>query len=67
MKTGEEIRKQIKHNQELIDKALTPNHHVLNEVVYSLLKANEELRKECKHQFDENGLCIFCDQHKEEY
>lgn len=55
-----EIRRKIDKNNEEIELYLTPNHFILNNEVSRLLMENEQLRKQCKHEF-ENGYCIYCD------
>lgn len=57
--TQEEIKDKIDFNNQLIESLLKPDFFVLNQQVFSLLKENEALRLECKHEF-ENGVCKFC-------
>ena len=54
-----EIQIRIKKNNELIEHYLNPSQFVLNNEVRKLLKENEELQKQCPHQFVD-GYCVFC-------
>ena len=29
--------------------------------MFELLQENRKLQKECKHEFESNGYCIYCD------
>lgn len=60
-----QIRKQIDANNEAIAKALNPSQFILNNIVADLLEENTKLRKHCKHEFDEDGFCIWCDMMEE--
>ena len=55
-----DIRREIDKNNKDIELYLIPNHFILNNEVSKLLMKNEELRKQCKHEF-EHGYCIYCD------
>ena len=55
-----EIKKQIDHNNSLIESFLNPNVFTLNNTVAQLISENRELQKKCNHVFDENGYCIYC-------
>ena len=55
------IREKINENNLKIEELLAPSTFVLNKEIYELLKENEELRKQCVHEFDEMGVCIYCD------
>lgn len=54
-----EIKQKIDENNKLIESLLTPNKFTLNNLVKDLLKENEELQNQCKHDFD-NGYCVYC-------
>lgn len=54
-----EIKEKIDYNNQLIEDILTPNFFTLNNTVAKLLKENEQLQKQCKHEF-EDGYCIYC-------
>ena len=54
-----EIHEKIKHNNKLIQDMFNPNQFVLNNIVRDLLKENENLQKQCPHNFV-NGYCEFC-------
>lgn len=56
---GLEIKKQIDLNNQLIEKALTPNQFTLNNTVAALMTEIVELQSKCPHEFDE-GFCIYC-------
>lgn len=56
-----EIRKRIDLNNKLIHDALHPNTFVLNDTVFKLLQDNHKLQEECKHEFESDGYCIYCD------
>lgn len=60
-----EIRKQIDHNNKEMLELLTFDHFTLNKRVHELMRENQELQNKCRHQFDANGRCIFCDYEKE--
>lgn len=60
-----EIRKKIDENNELISRMLNPSQFVLNNCVADMLAENRELQKYCKHEFDEDGFCIWCDKMEE--
>jgi len=61
--TGEEIRERINFNNSKIEEQLDPSTFVLQEGIASLMKENEELKKQCPHKF-ENNKCIYCGQEK---
>lgn len=54
-----DIKNKIEYNNRLIEQLLTPNQFTLNNTVKDLLKENEELQKQCSHEF-EGGYCIYC-------
>lgn len=60
---GKDIKMQIDYNNQLIESFLSPNKFVLNNTIAKLLKDNEELQKQCEHNF-QDGYCIYC--YKEE-
>ena len=60
-----EIRKKIDENNELISKMLNPSQFVLNNCVMDKLAENRELQMQCKHEFDEDGFCVWCDKLEE--
>lgn len=61
---GVNIRKQIDHNNTLIQEVLTPNFFTLNNTVANLLEENRALQARCEHQYEE-GYCIYCDKSEE--
>lgn len=54
-----EIHKKIEENNKKIEDLLTPNQFTLNNLVKDLLKENESLQNQCKHEFVD-GYCICC-------
>ena len=60
---GKDIKMQIDYNNQLIESLLSPNKFTLNNTVAQLLKENEELQKQCEHNY-QDGYCIYC--YKEE-
>lgn len=57
--TGEEIRKKILFNNQLIKEKSDPSTFVFQKEVVELMEQNEELQKLCPHIY-ENGECIYC-------
>ena len=55
--TNLEIHERIERNNKIIEDCFSPNVFTLNNTVRDLLKENEELQKQCSHQFEE-GYCI---------
>ncbi len=58
--TQEEIRKEIEHNNELIEKIFSPGEFTLNNMASELIKKNRELQNMCRAHVYENGFCIYC-------
>lgn len=63
MLSGVEIKERIDINNKIIESLLTPNKFTLNNTIAELLKENEELQKQCNHNFVD-GYCEYC--YKEE-
>jgi len=59
-----EIKQRIDENNKIIEVLLTPNQFTLNNTVAKLLKENQQLQNECKHDF-QDGYCIYCYKEKE--
>ena len=59
-----EIKQRIDENNKIIEALLTPNQFTLNNTVAKLLKENQQLQNECKHDF-QDGYCIYCYKEKE--
>lgn len=57
--SGEEIRERIIANNIKISELVDPTTFVLSPEIASLIKENQDLRKQCVHVY-ENGRCIFC-------
>lgn len=62
---GNEIREQIDKNNEKIKSKL--DNFVLTNEIKKILALNEELRNSCPHEFNDDGICIYCDGFKEDY
>jgi hypothetical protein len=60
MMESSQIKKKIDENNRKIEQIFNPATFILNEEIQTLLKENEALRAECAHEFDKNGICIFC-------
>ena len=61
--TNLQIKEKIDLNNKVIESLLCPNQFTLNNTVAELLKENQELQKQCQHNFV-NGYCEYC--YKEE-
>ena len=57
--TNLEIKEKIDLNNSIIEKLLNPNQFTLNNTVKDLLKENDELQKQCTHNFID-GYCEYC-------
>lgn len=57
--TGEEIKKLILFNNKKIAELLDPSTFVFQPEVSKYLQANEDLRRQCSHEYHE-GKCIYC-------
>ena len=57
--TNLEIKEKIDANNKLIENLLNPSEFTLNNAVKDLLKENDELQKQCKHNFVD-GFCEYC-------
>lgn len=62
--SGNEIRIKIDENNKVIREKLDT--FILTDEIKKLLAENEELRKTCPHEFDNNGICIYCDGFQED-
>lgn len=62
--TLNEIKTQIDANNARIEELSTTATFVLNRELSELLKANDELRGQCTHEFAEDGTCRFCYSHR---
>ena len=63
---GLEIKRKIDLNNRLIEEALRPNQFTLNNTVAGLLIEIDSLQKQCSHEYDEEGFCVYCYKMKEE-
>jgi hypothetical protein len=57
--TNLEIKEKIDLNNSIIEKLLNPSQFTLNNTVKDLLKENDELQKQCTHNFVD-GYCEYC-------
>lgn len=66
--TQSEIHEKIDQNNHMIEDLFkaTMTTFILNHGVADLIKENEELQKQCQHEYDDNGVCIYCYSKKEE-
>lgn len=60
MLTNEEIKKKIDYNNNLIEGLMDPCTFTLNEAICKLMKENDTLRAQCAHEYNEEGICIYC-------
>lgn len=60
MLTNEEIKKKIDYNNNLIEDLMDPCTFTLNEAICKLMKENDALRAQCAHEYNEEGICIYC-------
>lgn len=60
MLTNEEIKKKIDYNNNLIEGLMDPCTFVLNEAICKLMKENDALCAQCAHEYNEEGICIYC-------
>ena len=57
---GQEIRKIIDDNNKKIESLVSPDFFTLNNEVADLLAENRKLQEQCTHEFDEDGVCVYC-------
>lgn len=57
--TNLEIKEKIDINNNLIEQLLNPSQFTLNNTIKDLLKENDELQKQCTHNFVD-GYCEYC-------
>jgi hypothetical protein len=57
--TNLEIKEKIDQNNKIIETLFSPNIFTLNNAVSELLKENDELQKQCTHNFVD-GYCEYC-------
>ena len=44
-----------------VDRRVIKSKKAIREAFFELLQENRELQKECKHEFESDGYCIYCD------
>lgn len=57
--TNLEIKEKIDQNNKIIETLFSPNIFTLNNAVSELLEENDELQKQCTHNFVD-GYCEYC-------
>lgn len=57
---GMQIKSLIDEKNEQIKEIMTPNFYSLNNNVLEILNEVRELQKQCPHEYDEDGFCIYC-------
>ena len=60
MLTNEEIKKKIDYNNNLIEGLMDPCTFTLNKAICKLMKENDALSAQCAHEYNEEGICIYC-------
>ena len=63
---GLTIKQKIDFNNKLIQNMLRPDVFTLNNAVAELLSENIKLQSECEHEYDEDGVCVYCYKIKED-
>ena len=58
--TGEQIKLRIEEINHQIREMIMPSFYTLNNGVTILMNEIKDLQKECPHEWDENGFCIYC-------
>lgn len=62
-----EIRKQIDELNLALKECLNPNQFTLNSRVLAIHAEIANLQAQCKHEFDEDGICKICDALRRDY
>lgn len=58
--TGEEIKVRLEENNKKIEEILKTDTFTLNHDIVNLMTINDELRESCPHEYNSNGICIYC-------
>ena len=58
--TGEQIKLRIEELNHQIREMIMPSFYTLNNGVTILMDEIKDLQKECPHEWDEDGFCIYC-------
>ena len=58
--TGEEIKNRLEENNRKIEEILKTDTFTLNHDIVNLMAINDELRDACPHEYNSNGICIYC-------
>ena len=58
--TGKEIKNRLEENNKKIEEILKTDTFTLNHDIVNLMTINDELRDACPHEYNSNGICIYC-------
>ena len=58
--TGEEIKNRLEENNKMIEEILKTDTFTLYYDIVNFMTINDELRDACPHEFNSNGICIYC-------
>lgn len=58
--TGEQIKLRIEEINHQIREMIMPSFFTLNNGVPCLMDQIKDLQRECPHEWDEDGFCIYC-------
>lgn len=57
---GMQIKSLIDERNNQLKEMMTPNFYTLNNGIREILAEIGELQKECPHEYDKDGFCIYC-------
>lgn len=63
---GIEIKQKIDENEALLTEFFSSDTFILDGAVTDLMEENDALRAICPHEFDNNGVCLYCRTPREE-
>ena len=58
--TGEQIKLRIEEINHQIREMIMPSFYTLNNGVTILMDEIKDLQKNCPHEWDKDGFCIYC-------
>lgn len=58
--TGEQIKLKIEEINHQIRELIMPSFYTLNNGITVLMDEIKDLQKNCPHEWDEDGFCIYC-------
>ena len=61
---GPEIRERIISLNEELEQNIAPAFFTLNKKVEAIRDEIDTLQRQCPHEYDDAGFCIFCDKRK---